>query len=79
MEMTADIEQFELLEQKLDALLELIGNLKKENSALSEKVQIQEEKIADLTRQVEAFRSARDKAKQKILHLLEKLEQVELQ
>jgi len=79
MEMTADIEQFDLLEQKLDALLGLVENLKKENSALSERVKIQEEKIADLTRQVEGYRSARDKAKQKILHLLEKLEQVEVQ
>ncbi len=79
MDTTGDIEQFDLLEQKVDALLELLENLKKENATLSERVQIQEEKISDLTRQLDALRSGRDKAKQKILLLLEKLEQIELQ
>ena len=78
MDTLSDVEQFDLLEQKVDALLDLVQNLKRENSALTEKVQIQEEKIADLTREVDTLRSGRDKAKQKILHLLEKLEQIEM-
>jgi len=78
MELIGDIEQFDALEEKIDALLELVENLKNEKRALSERLQIQEEKIADLSKQVEAFKSGRDKAKQKILQLLEKLEQVEL-
>ncbi|MBW1729876.1 MAG: cell division protein ZapB [Deltaproteobacteria bacterium] len=78
MEMGGEIEQFDVLEQKVDALLELVQGLKKEKAALSEKVQIQEEKISDLTRQVEALKSGRDKARQKILHLLEKMEQIEI-
>ena len=78
MDNMGDIEQFELLEQKVDSLLELLENLKKEKEALAERVQIQEEKIADLNAQLEALKSGRDKAKQKILHLLEKLERVEL-
>jgi len=79
MEVMGDIEQFDVLEEKIDSLLSLVENLKNENSSLSERVQIQEEKIADLSRQVEALKSGRDKAKQKILQLLEKLEQVELE
>ena len=77
MEMMGDIEQFDVLEEKIDSLLSLVENLKNENRSLSERVQIQEEKIADLSRQVEGLKSGRDKAKQKILQLLEKLEQVE--
>ncbi|MBW2021370.1 MAG: cell division protein ZapB [Deltaproteobacteria bacterium] len=79
MEVMGDIEQFDVLEEKIDSLLSLVENLKNENRSLSERVQIQEEKIADLSRQVEALKSGRDKAKQKILQLLEKLEQVELE
>ncbi len=78
MDSMGDIEQFELLEQKVDSLLELLENLKKEKEALTERIQIQEEKIADLNAQLEALKSGRDKAKQKILHLLEKLERIEL-
>lgn len=79
MEVMGDIEQFDVLEEKIDSLLSLVENLKNENRSLSERVQIQEEKIADLSRQVEMLKSGRDKAKQKILQLLEKLEQVELE
>ena len=38
--------------------------------------QIQEEKLADLTKEVESLKSGRDKAKQRILSLLEKMEQI---
>jgi uncharacterized coiled-coil protein SlyX len=43
-----------------------------------EKLHIQEEKIADLTSEVEALRATRDKAKKRILSLLEKMEQLEV-
>jgi len=38
-----------------------------------EKTQIQKEKLADLGAQVEELKSGRDKAKQRIIVLLEKL------
>lgn len=78
MELIGDLEQFDVLEEKIDALLDLVGRLREENKSLSEKVQIQEEKIADLSQQVEVLKSGRDRAKQKVVQLLEKLENVEV-
>jgi len=74
--MGAEIDQFDILEQKIDSLVGVMTTLKKEKEALVEKTQIQEEKLADLGRQVEELKSGRDKAKQRIITLLEKLEQI---
>lgn len=73
--MVDDIEQFQILEEKIDSLIDLISSLKKQNEYLSEKNEIQEEKISDLNVQIESLRAARDGAKQKIILLLEKIEQ----
>lgn len=70
------IDQFQLLEDKIDNLIEMIKSLKKEKESFAEKFQIQEEKLADLTKEVEGLKSGRDKAKQRILSLLEKMEQI---
>jgi len=70
------VDQFELLEDKIDNLIEMIKILKKEKESFAEKFQIQEEKLADLTKEVEGLKSGRDKAKQRILSLLEKMEQI---
>ena len=71
-------DQFEVLESKVDALIHFTDSLKKENESLQERVQIQEEKIADQNRELEGLRSARDKAKQRIVSLLEKLDQIDI-
>ena len=71
-----EVDQFQLLEDKIDNLIEIIKSLKKEKESFTEKFQIQEEKLTDLTREVEGLKSSRDKAKQRILSLLEKMEQV---
>lgn len=70
------MDQFQLLEDKVDSLIEMIKTLKREKESFAEKFQIQEEKLADLTREVEGLKSARDKARQRILGLLEKMEQI---
>ena len=61
---------------KIDNLIEMIKSLKREKESFAEKFQIQEEKLADLTKEVEGLKSGRDKAKQRILSLLEKMEQI---
>jgi cell division protein ZapB len=73
-----EIEQFQLLEEKVNNLISLIMGLRKEKESLTEKFRIQEEKLTDLTQQLEDLRGARDKAKQRIVSLLEKIEQVEI-
>lgn len=73
-----EIDQFQLLEQKIDSLIEVVKALKQEKAALAEKVQIQEEKLADLSEQLDSLRAARDNARQRIVSLLEKIEQIEV-
>ena len=72
-----EIDQFQLLEDKVDKLIDMIKTLKNENESFTEKFQIQEERLTDLTNEVEGLKSVRDKARQRIVSLLEKMEQIE--
>jgi FtsZ-binding cell division protein ZapB len=74
MNTAGDIDQFDLLAEKIDRLIESVALLKKEKESIAEKAQIQEERLADLTAQLEGLKTARDKAKQKVVSLLEKIE-----
>ena len=72
----AEVDQFQLLEEKVDRLIDMIAELRREKEALAEKAQIQDERISDLTSQLETLKSSRDRAKQRIISLLEKMEQI---
>jgi len=76
--MGEEIDQFQLLEKKVDSLIKLITSLKREKEPLVKKINIQEEKIADLTKEVEHLKGIRYKAKQSIVSLLEKIKQLEV-
>lgn len=76
--MGGEIDQFDILEQKIDLLVSAVTSLKEEKESLVEKTQIQEEKLADLGAEVEELKKGRDQAKQRIIALLEKLEQLAL-
>jgi len=78
MDIGMEVDQFELLEEKIDRLIGSIQSLKRENEALNEKLQIQEEKLADMNEQVENLRASRDNAKARIVSLLDKIEQIGL-
>ncbi len=78
MDMGEEIDQFQLLEEKVDSLIKFITSLKREKESLVEKINIQEEKIADLAKEVELLKGIRYKAKQSIVSLLEKIEQLEV-
>lgn len=78
MEKGEEVDQFELLEEKLNGLIEYIDAFKKEKEGLTERIQIQEEKIADLVSEVEQLRAAKYHAKQKIVSLLEKIELLDI-
>jgi chromosome segregation ATPase len=75
---TEEMDHFQVLEAKVDSLLKFTQSLKKEKETLLEKLHIQEGKIADLTSELETLKGSRDKAKQRVLSLLEKLEQIEI-
>jgi len=78
MEIGEDIDQFELLEKKIDDLISLVSSLTREKDSMAEKVQILEGKTGDLTNEVESLRSAKDNARQRIVSLLEKIEQLNI-
>jgi uncharacterized coiled-coil DUF342 family protein len=78
MESVEELDQFEVLEQKLDSLIKYVQTLKKEKETLSEQLQIQEGKISNMAGEIGSLRSARDQAKQKIISLLEKIEQLDV-
>ena len=75
---TEEMDQFQILEAKVDSLIKFAHSLKKEKESLLEKLHIQEGKIADLISELETLKGSRDKAKQRVLSLLEKLEQIEV-
>ena len=75
---TGDVDQFQLLEEKIDSLIALITDLRKEKELLAEQVQIQEMELTDLTAQVGNLNTSRDGVKQRIVALLEKINQIDV-
>ena len=73
-----DVDQFPLLEEKIDSLIVLITDLRKEKELLAEQVQIQEMELADLNEQVGNLNTSRDGVKQRIVSLLEKINQIDV-
>ena len=73
-----EIDQFQLLEEKIDSLILLVSDLRKENGLLSEKVQVQDNRISELSEEVETLKKTRDKARERVISLLEKITQVEV-
>ena len=78
METNGELDQFQILEEKVDTLIQFVIALKQEKETLAEKVQVQAERLADLNDQLEGSRTARDGAKQRIAALLEKMEQIDI-
>ncbi len=73
---TDDIDQFQVLEEKVDSLIQLISDLRKEKELLADKVQHQEREISEITKQVEDLKLNRNSARQRVLALLGKIRQI---
>lgn len=71
---TEETDQFQILEQKVDGLIEMVSQLKNEKASLAEKVREQEQRLCEQNEQLENLRSARDDAKQRVVALLQKIE-----
>jgi FtsZ-binding cell division protein ZapB len=78
MERDGGLDQFQLLEEKVDSLIRFIEAFKKEKTTLIEKNRIQEDRIVDLVSEMELIKGARDKAKQRVSSLLAKIEQLDI-
>jgi len=75
---TEETDQFQVLEARVDSLIKFASSLKQEKESLLEKLHIQEGKIADLISELDNLKGSRDKAKQRVLALLDKLEQIDI-
>lgn len=73
---TQDLDEFQLLENKIDALIDLVSRLRNEKARLSEQLAVQEGKAAELTDRIDKMEANREKAKQRITAMLEKIEQI---
>jgi len=71
-----ETDQFQLLEEKVDSLIERTMALKSERDIFENKLRVEEEKVVALNAKIEKLRSGRNDAKEKIMSLLEKMEQV---
>ena len=78
MDVLENIDQFQVLEDKVVSLIELVAHLRKGKEDLTERLQIQEGRSADLTEQVEILKSGMDSAKKRIVSILERIEAVDI-
>jgi hypothetical protein len=69
-----ELEQFDLLEEKVVKLVSLVSTLREEKDGLEERVKRQEESMASFAREIEALRADRELVREKIVTLLEKME-----
>jgi FtsZ-binding cell division protein ZapB len=71
-------DQFQLLEDRVGALIRLVETLRSEKAALRDQVSAQEERLSDLGVEVEQLREAGGEARRRIAALLDKIERLEL-
>ena len=76
MEQKTEMDHFGLLEEKVGSLIDRIASLKKEKESLEEILQVRDERIKEFSQEVEMLKAARDKARDRILSLLEKIGQL---
>jgi len=73
-----ELNQFGLLEQRIESIVSLVRSLKEEKVNLEGRLQSQEEKIDSLTNEIEMLKTDRDSVRKRIATLLEKIEEYDL-
>ena len=73
-----ELNQFGLLEEKIDSLISLVGSLSEKKGDLERNLYSQEKKLSSLTKEVEAFETDRDAIRQRITILLKKINEFEV-
>jgi len=71
-------DHFQLLEERVGSLIQHVTSLREEKELLVEKINEQERKITDLARDVKRLKEGRHKAKDRMVLLLEKIEQLDI-
>ena len=78
MELVEDMEQFKLLEEKIESLIQIIHSLREEKTQCLTRINSQEKRIEELSGEIEKLHEARDTAKERIISLLQNIEQIEI-
>ena len=72
-----EIEQFELLEQKVETLISTLGSLNEQKMMLERKARTQEEELSILRSEIDTLKADRDVVQKRIASLLEKIAECE--
>jgi predicted nuclease with TOPRIM domain len=67
-------DQFKLLEQKTESLVEAVKALKQENADLAENLQVREEKSDNLSKRLAGLKAESERGRKRIVTLLDKLD-----
>ena len=73
-----EIEQFELLEQKVETLISALGSLNEQKMMLERKARTQEEELGTLRGEIDTLRADKDVVQKRIASLLEKIAECEV-
>ena len=73
-----DIEQFDLLEQKIESLISVVGTLTEQRIALERKVKGQQAELDSVRNEIETLKADRELAQKRIANLLDKIAECEL-
>lgn len=78
MEQRNEVDYFKVLEEKVGLLIAQIRSLRDERESLREKISQQERTISDFAGEVEKLKGNRDKARDRIVNILKKIEQMDI-
>ncbi|TET94618.1 MAG: cell division protein ZapB [Desulfobacteraceae bacterium] len=73
-----ELEQFGLLEEKIESLISIVSSFKEEKIDLEKNVQSQEKRIGLLTDEIETLKADRGLIRKRVATLLEKIEEFTL-
>ncbi len=72
-----ELDQFQLLEEKIDRLIKLVSTLRQEKEDLESKIKEQDMVITELREQVHKLQADKDRARERINYVLNKIDQID--
>lgn len=73
-----ELDQFDLLEKKVDAIISLVISLKEDKLSLERKIKAQEEKMDSMVDDIKNLQTKRELAQNRLVQLLEKMDKLKL-
>lgn len=76
MEQNAQADYFNILEEKVESLIDKIKSMKEEKESFIRKIQDQESRIVDLDKELGRLKEVQDQAKDRIGSILERIDKL---